>query len=317
MSSVIPLAFADESENISNGVEIDAQTQKQTEIMNDVLGAEIRLLQLERSILKNINIGNEILLLVNESDINITDLQVILAEFELLIEEVQSADPHASDAVSIFVDLKHDAVNLSKEFRETVRELLTNTMLHQLQQQIRNMTPDQTQDLSEIIKNKLHQYNCNQFRNIYRILGENGSKQIECYQNGSMTQNQVIQNISMRVNQTEKENKFSFLSSLKQQKIRNRIQSQNQVQNASEGFQQRQENRFKKRLQRIEDFPDNPLHNQLMKRIQNKLNNIDDEGSNGNGGNGSNNGKDDDSGSGQKKPGYDDNGGSKGAGGGS
>ena len=85
MSSVIPLAFADESENISNGVEIDAQTQKQTEIMNDVLGAEIRLLQLERSILKNINIGNEILLLVNESDINITDLQVILAEFELLI----------------------------------------------------------------------------------------------------------------------------------------------------------------------------------------------------------------------------------------
>ena len=40
MGSMLPLAFADESGNTSNNVVIDAETQKQVEIMNNGLGAE-------------------------------------------------------------------------------------------------------------------------------------------------------------------------------------------------------------------------------------------------------------------------------------
>ena len=309
MGSMLPLAFADESGDTSNNVVIDAETQKQVEIMNNGLGAEIRLLQLEKAIIKNINIGEEIISLLNEYDVNTTELQVILEELELLIlPEVQAADPNASDAVSIFVDLKHDAVNISTDFRDTVRGLLTDSILEQIQQRTRNMTCNQTQALSQTIQNKIRQYNSNQFHNIYQLLGENANREILGYQNGSMTQNQIRQNITMRLNQTEKENQFSLLASLKQQKIRYKLQAQNRVQNTSEGFEQRQENRLQKRLQRIEDLPYNPLYQQLMKRIQNKLNNMGQTGGNGNGPNsGGDNG---DSGSGQEKPGYGNNDGS-------
>jgi len=321
LSSMLPLAFADESGNVSNNVQIDAETQQQIEIMKNGLGAEIRLLQLEKAVIKNINTGEGIVSVLEESDMNISDLQVILAEFELLIQEVQSANPNASDGVSIFVDLKHDAVNLSKDFRDTLRGLLNSTMLEQIQQRTRNMSCNQTQNLSQTIQNKIRQYNRNQFRNIYQILGENGSKYILRYQNESMTQNQVKQNITMRINKTGKEKQFTLLTSLKQQKIRYRIQSQNQIQNASEGFQKRQENRLKKRLQRIENLSDNPLYQQLTSRIQNKLNNMGDTGGDGNGGNGPNNGGNNgddngDNGSGHDEPGYGDNGGSNSSGGG-
>jgi len=321
LSSIPPLAFADESGNVSNNVQIDAETQQQTEIMKNGLGAEIRLLQLEKAIIKNINTGEELASLLNESEVNITNLLVILAEFELLIQEVQSADPNASDGVSIFVDLKHDAVNLSKEFRDTIRGLLNNTMLEQIQQRTRNISCNQTQNLSQTIQNKIRQYNRNQFHNIYQILGENGSNYVLRYQNGSMTQNQVKQNITMKINQTGKEKQFTLLTSLKQQKIRYRLQSHNQVQNASQGFQNRQENRLKKRLQRIENLSDDPLYQQLTRRIQNKLNKMGDTSGDGNGGNGQNNGGnngDDNGNNGNEhdKPGYGDNGGSNSPGGG-
>jgi hypothetical protein len=315
LSSLIPLAFADASVSYSNNVLIDAETEQQIEIMRNGLGAEIRLLQLEKAITKNIHIGEEILSVLKESDMNITELQLILYEFEFLRQDVQSADPNASDAVIIFLDLKHDAINFSKDFRDTLRGLLNITTLEQIQQRIRNMTCNKTQNLSQIIQNKIRKYNIDQFRNIYQFLGENGSTYLYGYQNGSMTQNQVKQNITMRINQTGKDKQFNLLTILKQQKIRYRIQSQNQIQNASEGFQQRLLNRFKMRLQRMENPSDNPLYQQLKMRLQYKFNNMGDTGGEVNSGNGSSNGgnngdENGDSGSGREKAGFETNGGS-------
>ncbi len=302
LSSMIPLTFADDSNNISNSIEFDLKTRQETDIMNDKLGAEIRLLQLEKSIIRNINTGEEIISILEETYIDITDLQLILAELELLIQEVQSADPDASDAVRIFLDLKYDAVNLSTDFRGTLRGLIGGSLIEQIQQQTRNMTCDQILNLSQTIQNKIQQYNVNQFNYFYQIIGENGNKYILGYQNGSLTRGQVKQNIMMNINQTGKDVQFTILTALKQHKIRYLIQSQNEIQNASQGFQQRQETRLKNRLKRIESFPDNSLYQQLMNRIENKLNNMGDIDIDGNG---SNHGGD--NGNGQDKSGNRDN----------
>ena len=54
-ASVVPLALADEAGDVQQDeVEIDAETQAEVEIMNYQFGAEVRLLQLEKSISKNI-----------------------------------------------------------------------------------------------------------------------------------------------------------------------------------------------------------------------------------------------------------------------
>ena len=67
MTSIAPLVFADETEDSAGYVEIDAETQKQVQVMNNWVGAEIRLLQLEKSIIINLFKGEKI-------EYNLTDL---------------------------------------------------------------------------------------------------------------------------------------------------------------------------------------------------------------------------------------------------
>lgn len=310
IGSILPIAYADNTNNNPKNEYIDKETQQQTEIMNtNTMGAEIRLLQLEKAIIKNIEKGEQILTIINDSEYNITDLQVILAEFYLLQEEVQTADPNATDAVSTFVDLKLDAVNLTKEFREILQATVNNSTIGQLQQRIGNMTSNQTTNVTNTIQSKIRQYNAHQFRYLYQLLGENRSDWISKYQNGSLTTNQVKQNLTKRIQQNKTTHQYQILTALKQKKIQQKIQTQNSIQNASDGFQQRQENRLKKRLQQSENLTDNPLYQQLCKRIQQKLDKLDNNNNPGNNNDNGNGQNDDGSGNdnpGDSEPGQDD-----------
>jgi hypothetical protein len=97
---MVPLAsyaLADDADDTQQDeIEINEETQKEIEIMSDHLGAQIRLLQLEKAITKNIAKGNEVIAALKEADINTTILEAILAELELVKEEVQSADPNVT-----------------------------------------------------------------------------------------------------------------------------------------------------------------------------------------------------------------------------
>ena len=53
--------------------------------------------------------------------------------------EVQAADPYSEDAVEVFVDLKSDAIRLTKEYREAAKDLLSDEKYLQIRERIRNM----------------------------------------------------------------------------------------------------------------------------------------------------------------------------------
>lgn len=294
LGSIIPLAYAEDAADTMNAVTIDDETTKQAEIMNNGMGAEIRLLQLEKAILRNIEKGEAVLSYLNDSDVDLLELEAILAEFELLKQEVQSADPNATDAVRVFVDLKHDAVNLSKDFRETLRVLVNGSVIEQLQLRLRNMTGNQTGNLSNRIQAKIRQFNGNQFRVMFQLMEKNGSMFMNQYRNGSLSLSQLKQQFRVMFNQTEKGKQFYVLSSVKQEKIQHNIQIQNRIQNASMGFEKRKSIRLMNRLHSIEDLEGNPIYHQLMNRLQNKLNKM---------GNGEFPGNQDGNGSGQGPPG--------------
>ena len=286
MASMAPLVFAEE-------VEIDDETQNQIEIMNiNGLGPEIRLLQLEEAITKNILKGEEVVNILKDLGYNTTILEVILAELELLLQEVQSADANSTNATQIFVDLKSDAIDLTKDFRDAVRELLDDDTIEQLRERIREMVCEQVQNLSNKIQNRIRQFNRNQLHRIYQITGENGTPLLCKYQNGNITMQQVKQNITRMVNQMTKEQRYELFLQLKQNKIQSQINARICAENATEFFQERQENRLRNRIQTSENMSDNPLREEIEQRIRNRLNECQDDGGsdttsgNGNAGNG-------------------------------
>jgi len=268
MTSISSLAFAEEADE----VEIDDETEKQVEAMSSQVGAEIRLLQLEKAITKNIIKGEEAVAVLKEADYNTTELEAILAELELLLEEVQTTDANSTNATQIFIDLKSDAIELTKEFRDTLKELLDKETLEQLRERIREMVCEQVQNLSNKIQNKIKHFNRNQLHRVFGFLGNINESFLEKYQNGTLNMTQVKQQISKKVNQMTKEKRSEIFSELKQFKIQNQIQAKICVENSTEKFQQRKEVRLNNRIKKSEAISDNAIGEEIAQRIRARLN---------------------------------------------
>ncbi|MBN2603071.1 MAG: hypothetical protein JXA91_02945 [Candidatus Thermoplasmatota archaeon] len=270
-----PVVYADEVDNTQNViVDIDTETQEEVEIIKDGIGASIRLLQLEKSILKNIIKGEEVVSFLKELEYNTTDLEAILAELELLIQEVQSADPNSTDSVQIFVDLKSDAIELTKEFREKIEELLDEATIEQLRLRIREMVSDQVQNLTKRIQNHIRTFNRNQLHRIYGLVGEFDNSTINQYQNGSLTKEQVKNQISKFINNMTKAKKYQIFSELKEEKIRLRVQARAHVDNVTVNFQERKEMRLRNRIQNALKMVEGPVRAEIQNRITVRMNNL-------------------------------------------
>jgi hypothetical protein len=280
MVSISSLALADEADDYTDD-DLDGETPDQVnetedevETMTDSLGTEIRLLQLEKAILKNILKGEMSIEVLKGLGYNTTNLESIIAEMRLLLEEVQAADPNSTDAVEVFVDLKHDAINLTKDFREEVKELLSDVKYLELRQQIREMVCERYQNcsnLSKKIQHRIRQFNRNQIHRLYGIIGNTSSSLEEEYQNGNCTLEQVRSNISKMVNQMIKEKKKGIFLKLKTEKGYKEKQAEECMSNATVNFSEREQTRLHNRLQKTDD-------EFLRQRIQNRITNMNSNG---------------------------------------
>lgn len=290
MTSISSVALADEAADETEDP-VDNETVEEIEIMNNSLGCEIRLLQLEKAITKNLLKGEMIVNVLEGLDYNTSGLESILAEMSLVLEEVKVADPNASDAVEVFVDLKSDAKNLTTQFRETLKELLSDVKYSEIREQVREMTNGELQNYSLQIQNRIKQFNRNQIHRLYGIIGEKNSSLANQYLNGTMTLTQVKLQLNKMVNMKVKEKKQEIFLRLKKEKLQNRNNATSEAANVTASFSQREQKRLQERLENA----NNSGNAKLIERIQNQINNGshsqngNSNSANGNGGKGKGN----------------------------
>jgi hypothetical protein len=217
---------------------LDNETEMEIEIMNNSLGASIRLLQLEKAILKNLLKGERAVEVLKAMEFNTSTLESILDEMRLLLVELNETDPSSNNSVRVFVDLKSKARNLTKQFRETIKELLSDQKIKELKERIREMVGNGLENVSKKIRNKIKQFNRNQLHRLYGIIGNNNSSLIEEYTNGNLSLAQVKSQICKMVNQMTKEKKNQIFSDVKENNIRKKIKAQasaDEIRNKSKG----------------------------------------------------------------------------------
>ncbi len=258
MVSICSLALADEAEE-SNGSEseIDDATEEEIEIMNNTLGAEIRLLQLEKAITKNLLKGERAVAVSKAMEYNTTELAAILEEMNLLLEEVQAANASANDSVQQFVDLKSDARKLTTEFRETTKELISNEKIKELKEQIREIVGEALQNYSKKIQNRIKQFNRNQIHRLYGIIGVTNESLADAYQDGNITMEEVRSQISKMVNMMTKEKKNQIFSELKKEKIDKKNYANEEAADAMLNFGEREQNRSQNRSDKAKNENNN------------------------------------------------------------
>ena len=201
-------------------------TEREVGIMNNSLGARIRLLQLEKALLTNILKGVMTVQVLKGLNVTTTELEHILGNLSEVLENVRGADPAANDSVQVFVELKNESKNLTKQFRDTLRLLLDNETIAMIKEQLKNITNDELQNCSMRLRHWIRQFNMNQLYRLYGIIGEKNTSLINDYINGNISLDLVKLQLRKMVNQMTQERRHMIFSEIKEDNIKKKIHTQ-------------------------------------------------------------------------------------------
>ncbi|VVB59551.1 Uncharacterised protein [uncultured archaeon] len=248
MASIISLAFAVEADNNNQGNPgnqdgnynhpFDNETEREIRIMNNSLGARIRLLQLEKAILTNLLKGTLTVQVLKGLNVSTTKLEAILENLSDALDTVRVTDPTANNSVEVFVQLKNESRNLTRQFRDTLRMLLDDETIAMIKGQLKNITSDELQNCSINLRHWIRHFNSNQLYRLYGIIGETNLTLIKEYINGNITLNQTKLQLYKMINQMTKEKQYQIFHDVKEENIRREIQAHesfNEIQHHGKG----------------------------------------------------------------------------------
>ena len=213
--------------------DVDDKTEKEIEIVNNSFGAEIRLLQLEKALLKNILKGDMVVQVLIGLNFTTTELKSILTEMKALLEEVKAANASSNESVEIFISLKNESKNFTTQFRKTIRELLNDISLSELRVRIKEMlnASGQLDDYNKRIINLIRTFNGNQLYRLYSLIGEANSPFVNEYLNGTLPLNEAKLQLFKIINEKTKEKKYEIFLEIKGENIRRQIHAQDAIEN--------------------------------------------------------------------------------------
>ena len=211
--------------------ENENETEKEIIIVNNSLGAEIRLLQLEKALLKNILKGEMAVQVLIGLNFTTTKLESILTKMKTLLLEVRTVNTSSNESVQKFIFLKNESKNLTTQFRETIRGLLNDTSLREIRERIREKFNEsgELQNCSKRTRNLIRQFNFNQLYRLYGIIGEANSSFVNDYFNGTLSLNETKLQLCKIINNMTKEKKYEIFSEIKGENIRRQIHAQDAI----------------------------------------------------------------------------------------
>ncbi len=293
--AILPLAIADKEsqdddleirhENeieIENEVEIEHEnsmlnvsntTLIEVESMSLRHGAKTRLLQLEKAIERNILLGNatiSAIMQVNESA-NVTELEAIIAELQELKIQVEQVNPegNGSETARQFVELKNDAIELTKQFRAKARMLVGKEEASDIRLKIKVKSNSEMKELNERIRIEARESNAERLKKIFEAIKVRNDALEDRVRSGNATVSDVIRELQIQLNDLKREQKESAFEEMKEDIFKRQILRQAAVQNAQTNFSERKIERIEQRMEKITDGRIREKMEERIERIEN------------------------------------------------
>lgn len=139
-------------------------------------GAEVRLIQLERSIDRNIARGERIVvaILANDENASVDNLSEILEDMGDLIDEIQGLDLEnktPEELAEQYVEIKSRARDLSKQFRDAAREFFTDEDAKALREKLREWKSEHEEKYRLKFEQARNAFNEKHLRSLLERLG--------------------------------------------------------------------------------------------------------------------------------------------------
>jgi len=256
---------------------VDVATEQEAVAFQLGNGAKVRLLQLEKSIFVHTIKGQIVIGYLKEKDANIDvlELETILAELVVLRDEVAAVNPDESeDAVKQFVDLKNDAMSLIKQFRDTSKELLSNEDRSELAQKFKDADWSELEALRAQIHELIKEYNSQRVENALGKLGDKAKDIANKIRNGEMKMNGVKAAVGKAMGELEPVQKNKAFQKMKEINAKKRVFVKAKILEAKKNFLERRVNRLETRIQAIKNNPGaQGTTEQIQDRIRDRIEN--------------------------------------------
>jgi hypothetical protein len=247
---VVPGVLAQDSED---AVPDDASNEARA--MAAAPGATVRLLQLEEAIERNIVIGERIIDRIQESNesFDVSELESILDEMELLKQEVSEVDPEGNteDVVRQFVDFRHDASELSRTFREIARTAFPAGELNRIRENVTGNVEQALSRIRERIRNAIREHNADRIRTCLQNMGASEEGLLNRIRNGQLNSSGIGEQIRNVFQDMSAEQKRDALTRMSRNATSNAVRIRSALDNAVEQFQERKTERIQERVERI------------------------------------------------------------------
>jgi hypothetical protein len=264
------LAFSLFAGNVSaNGNESNV-TDAQTADFSSGLGAKVRLMQLEYAIEKNILWGEKVIAAVKKKNAttDTSDLETLLAELKALLAEVNSTVPAAGDeSAKHFVDMRHDANEITKEFRESVHEMLKEADIPGMKKGLGEIKSNKSKELAKEINRTRHEYNAEKLAEILKDANITDPELLEKVRNGTASTGEVKNALKdSLMNMSGKERKDAC-NSISEKNKKSKILVRSVADKVAYKELERAEDRLEKRL---DDTERQNISEQVRERLENR-----------------------------------------------
>lgn len=224
-----------QTEPVETGeADTEEETQSQVESMGTGIGAQVRLLQLEKAIERNILRGQEVIKTVKAKGNDTSALDAIISDMEDLKIRVQALDPASENSVSEFVAIKKEAIDLSNQFKTEARTLLKKSDADALKEKLKKIDRKEIKDISTEIKSKVKEYNYEQIAKTFEILGIENADLLTKFSEGTATLKEVKDAIKAEFKSMTKEEKKTSYSALKEAGVKKTVSAKAVIEKVKE-----------------------------------------------------------------------------------
>lgn len=250
------------------------ETENEVAVMNTHTGAQVRLMQLEKSIARNILVGERVVenIVENNPDADVEDLNEALAELEVIKQEVQEMadtipeDANASELAEQFVTIKAEARNISNQFRTQAQGNLGDEQRQQLRERARNLTSEEIEEKNEQIRQRIREHNAEQVQRVLQNMGKENEELVQKVRAGELNSGQAVSQVAREYRGLSEEKKQQAKAKINEQRAKRDVQKQAVMEKAKKNLKEKVQKRAQQRREKVQEKLE-----QVRKRIRDRL----------------------------------------------
>jgi hypothetical protein len=254
-------------------------TEREIEDFEEGLGAQMRLLQLERALTRASLHADQVIAALDNQSANTTGLKGIAAELDIMIAQVRETREDVAggavtneEAAAVFVAIKKDARDLVKEFRDAARPVIRDADRERLKASLERIDRERLKAITDDIEKARRELIADRVRESFQNAGIPVDEELlERIRSGEDSAREIRREVRERVKDElegkSAEERREAAAKLREEAARRRVQALAALDRVEDDLGDREE-RLRERIRIADEKGDDRLREKLEWRVE-------------------------------------------------